>query len=404
MTRLAVASAWPSLTLPAPRPSREWLVERVFRALVAPLPILVAFPGGERIGRGGHGAPVMRLHRPDFLFRRLGVIGPVAFGEAYMAGDWSSTDVAGVLTSFAARLNRPASRIGAAVRRAVDQARPITEQNTVDGARSNISRHYDLSDKFFALFLDETMTYSSALFAPGDDLRAAQLRKIDAVLDDAGVRAGTRVLEIGSGWGSLALRAARRGALVTTTTISDRQHQAVERSVAEAGLGDRVQVLLQDYRDADGQYDAVVSVEMIEAVGAEYWTAYFDTLDRVLVPGGRIALQAITMPHDRMLATKDVRTWIGKYIFPGGQIPSTQVIEDQIAARPTLRVGAKRRLGDHYARTLHEWRTRFDAAEREVAELGFDDTFRKMWRFYLGYSEAGFRSGYLDAWQLRVDK
>jgi cyclopropane-fatty-acyl-phospholipid synthase len=234
----------------------------------------------------------------------------------------------------------------------------------------------------FEVFLDPSMTYSSAWFAPGDDLHAAQLRKIDGILDMAGVREGMHVLEIGTGWGALALRAAERGARVTTLTISAEQKELAEKRIAEAGFASQVQVLLRDYREAQGSYDAVVSVEMIEAVGEEYWPTYFSTIARVLKPGGRVGLQAITMPHDRMLATRSSYTWIHKYVFPGGQLLSVPSIQENVAA-VGLRISSRRQLGPHYALTLHEWRERFLAGWDKVAEAGFDPVFSRMWDFYL---------------------
>ena len=388
---------------PRPAPVRELLMAALFRAAVRELPIRVALPGGKVLGAGDRNSPVMRIVRPAALYRRLGVCGPIGFGEAYLAGDWSSTDPAAVLTPFAARLRRPASRTAALARRKLDQGRPAGERNTPEGAKANIRRHYELSNDMFALFLDESMTYSSAVFAAGDDLRAAQLRKIDAVLDDAGVRPGSTLIEIGTGWGALAIRAAQRGAEVTTVTNSQEQADLASRRIADAGLRDRVTVQLGDYREASGMYDAVVSVEMIEAVGAEFWPVYFATLSRLAAPGGRVALQAITMPHDRLLATRDVYTWTQKYVFPGGQALSVRAIEEQVA-KAGLRIDARRSIGEHYARTLHEWRDRFLAAREQCAALGFDEAFERMWEFYLAYSEAGFRSGFLDCWQIRLGK
>jgi cyclopropane-fatty-acyl-phospholipid synthase len=275
----------------------------------------------------------------------------------------------------------------------------------VDGARQNIHRHYDLSNDLFTAFLDETMTYSSGWFAPGStDLVDAQHRKIDSILDLAGVRAGSRVLEIGTGWGELALQAAKRGAQVTSLTISVEQRNLAIRRIAEAGLADRVDVQLRDYRLADGQYDAVVSVEMIEAVGEEYWPTYFATIDRLLVPGGRVGLQAITMPHDRMLATRKSYTWIHKYIFPGGLCLSVPAIEQNVADHTNLHINQRHELGEHYATTLRLWRQRFLDAWPQINGHGFDDTFRRMWEFYLAYSEAGFRGRYLNVWQFVMTK
>ncbi|MDN5859994.1 MAG: cyclopropane-fatty-acyl-phospholipid synthase family protein, partial [Pseudonocardia sp.] len=221
------------------------------------------------------------------------------------------------------------------------------------------------------------------------------------VLDMARVRAGQHVLEIGTGWGGLAIRAAQRGARVTTLTISTEQARLAEQRVAEAGVGDRVQVLLRDYREAQGHYDAVVSVEMIEAVGERYWPTYFAALDRLLKPGGRVGLQSITMPDDRMRATRRDYTWIHKYVFPGGIIPSGESIAANLADT-TLRAVESRSLGPDYALTLAHWRRTFLDRWEEVAALGFDETFRRMWEFYLGYCEAGFRVGYLDVYQFSL--
>jgi cyclopropane-fatty-acyl-phospholipid synthase len=249
------------------------------------------------------------------------------------------------------------------------------------------------------------MTYSSAWFAgPEQDLVDAQLRKIDGVLDFAGVGPGTHMLEIGTGWGALAIRAALRGAHVTTLTLSAEQKALAELRIQAAGVADRVRVLLRDYREEHGSYDAVVSVEMIEAVGKGYWPTYFATLDRLVRPGGRIGLQAITMPHDRMLASANAYTWMHKYVFPGGLIPSVEAIEDAVAQHTGLRVVRDRAFGQDYALTLRTWRRRFLERWQEVAALGFDETFRRMWEFYLAYSEAGFRAGYLDVHQFCLAK
>jgi cyclopropane-fatty-acyl-phospholipid synthase len=214
------------------------------------------------------------------------------------------------------------------------------------------------------------------------------------------VAEGTTVLEIGTGWGELALRAARRGARVTTLTLSVEQAETAGRRVAEAGLADRVDIRLQDYRDVDGCYDAVVSVEMIEAVGEKWWPTYFRTVDERLSPGGRFGLQAILLPHKRMMASKDSWTWIHKYVFPGGQIPSVEAIEGAVAGHTSLRVLDRHQFGASYAETLRRWRDRFDANADRIKRLGFDRTFRRMWRFYLAYCEGGFRAGYLDVGQL----
>jgi len=389
-------------------PLRALAAERLFRLVVRRLPVRVCLPGGERLGAGGPDAPVMRIERPVAFFHRLGVDAKIGFGESYMAGDWSSPDLADLLTPFASRMATLVPPPLQTLRRWVDARQPRAERNTENGARQNIHRHYDLSNDLFAQFLDETMTYSAAWFddldAGGDGLAQAQRRKIDAILDLAGVHSGTWLLEIGTGWGELALRAARRGAFVTTLTISTEQRDLALRRIADAGLSDRVRVLLCDYRQAQGRFDAVVSVEMIEAVGTQYWPAYFRAIDRLLVPGGRVGLQAITMPHDRMLATRHSYTWIHKYIFPGGQVPSVPAIEQTVAEHTGLRIDARRELAAHYAHTLRLWQVRFRRNWPAITELGFDETFRRMWEFYLAYAEAGFRGNYLNVWQFGMSK
>jgi cyclopropane-fatty-acyl-phospholipid synthase len=286
---------------------------------------------------------------------------------------------------------------------------PHGDDNTVAGARKNIHRHYDLSNDLFRLFLDETLTYSCALFdgEPHDSpepLAQAQRRKIDRLLDVTGVRAGSAVLEIGPGWGELALRAAARGAHVTTITISTEQAALAQDRVAAAGAGDLVDIQLRDYREAQGHYDAVISVEMIEAVGANHWDAYFTTIDRVLNPGGRVGLQAILQDDETVAATGDTHTWIRKYIFPGGQVASEEAIRRTLTGQTSLRVAAVLRFGRHYVETLRRWLHQFEARAREVGDLGFDETFRRMWSLYLAYSEAGFRTGYLDVAQFTLTK
>lgn len=392
---------WPGLATPPRTPMRAAAARWLFLRAVRRLPITVELPDGTRHGGGG---PVMRLLEPDNFFHRLGKDGTIGLGEAYMVGDWTTDALVDVLTAFAARMDDLVPRPLQAMRRFARPRKPAAEQNTVDGARRNIERHYDLSNELFSLFLDESMTYSSAWFeSESEALGEAQTRKVDAILDLAGVRSGTRLLEIGTGWGTLAIRAAQRGADVTSLTISPAQKELAERRIAEAGVADRVRVKLQDYRHETGTYDGVASVEMIEAVGHQHWPEYFGLVERVLEPGGRFGLQAITMPHRQMLATRNAQGWPHKYIFPGGELLSIPEIERQVAAAG-LRLTERRPLGASYARTLSTWRDRFLDRWPDVNELGFDETFRRMFVFYLSYFEAGFRADYLDVWQLRMDK
>ncbi|WP_432157511.1 class I SAM-dependent methyltransferase [Streptomyces sp. bgisy153] len=402
---------WPDVA-GVPRASwpRTAVTGAVVRRALRRLPLRARFAGPDPAGARtvGLGGPLLEVRDPEAFHARIGAHGLVGFGESYMAGEWDAPDLVAALTVLAAHtadlVPAPLQRL----RPLWAARRPEGERNTPDGSRTNISRHYDLSNDLFALFLDDTLSYSSALFrgfpASWDLLAAAQHRKIDRLLDLAGVGAGTRLLEIGTGWGELALRAAARGARVTSLTLSREQRLLARERVRAAGLADRVSVELCDYREARGEYDAVVSVEMVEAVGDEFWPVYFRTLDERLAPGGRVALQAITMPHERMLATRGSFTWIHKYVFPGGRIPSVRAVEESVRDHTRLTVAGRDAYGAHYAETLRLWRERFTERAGEVAALGFDETFRRMWTFYLAYSEAGFRSGYLDVQQFLLTK
>ncbi|MBQ1082820.1 cyclopropane-fatty-acyl-phospholipid synthase family protein [Nocardiopsis sp. B62] len=355
------------------------------------------------------GAPVLWLRDPDAFHARLAHDGLIGFGESYMAGEWDSPDPVAVLTRFAEHYEELVPKPLQPLRHLTLPRRPSSDRNTRAGARRHISHHYDLSNDLFALFLDRTMTYSSALFTDddprdADGLARAQARKTDRLLDAAGVGEGTRLLEIGTGWGELAVRAARRGAHVTSLTLSTEQRDLARERVAAEGLSDRVSVELCDYRDATGTHDAVVSCEMVEAVGERYWPDYFAALDRLVRPGGRVALQTITMEHRLMRASRGSYTWMHKYVFPGGLIPSVTAIREQLAARTGLRITDRLAFGRDYADTLRVWRETFAGAAEQVRSLGFDDTFRHMWTFYLAYCEAGFRSGLIDVEQITMER
>jgi cyclopropane-fatty-acyl-phospholipid synthase len=405
------ADRWPDVAVAAGSPVRAAVARALFTRAVGRLPLLVRFPDGRLLGAGSAGAPVMVLHRPRAFFRRFGASGLIGFGESYLAGDWDCADLTELLTVLASHVTDLIPPLLQRLRTMAVRRPPPDDRQTREGARRNVGHHYDLSNELFALFLDETMTYSSALFATNPEgkpeaaehlLAQAQRRKIDRLLDRAGVGLGTRLLEVGTGWGELALRAAKRGATVVTVTISREQQALAKQRVAEEGLDRQVSVLLRDYRDIEGTFDAICSCEMIEAVGERYWDGYLAVLDRLLAPGGRIGLQAITMPHDRMLATRHTYTWIHKYIFPGGQLPSITAIQNSLARSTRLWVTEREDFGPHYAETLRIWRERFHARAADVAALGFDEVFTRMWTFYLCYSEAGFRSGYLDVSQLTL--
>ena len=404
---------WPARATSPRAAMRATVARLIFERAVAQVPVRVTYPDGRVLGGGSPASPEFEVVRPAAFFARLGRDAKIGFGEAYMAGDWragSGTDLADLLTSFASRLTTLIPPALQRLRVFVDRRVPPDHENTLDGSRTNIAAHYDLSNDLFAAFLDPTMTYSSAWFDESEPmetatrLEEAQLRKIDGMLDLAGVRSGTRLLEIGTGWGTLAIRAAQRGAQVTTVTLSQEQLELACGRAGAAGVSGRVDVRLQDYREIEGEYDAIVSIEMIEAVGEAYWPTYFAALDRLLAPGGRAAIQAITMDHGRFLATRRSFSWIQKYIFPGGIIPSLQAVDDALAAHTTLRVTRQRELRAHYARTLRLWRERFLGQWPRIHAQGFDETFRRMWEFYLAYSEAGFRGGYLGVSQLQMTR
>ncbi len=369
-----------------------------------------------------HDAPTIVLHRPEEFFLRVGRDGLIGFGESYLTGAWDSPDLARLLTTMARDIAGLVPNSLQRFRKLHVARAPRTRRDDLAQAQQDIAHHYDLSNELFKLFLDPSLTYSSALFvAPieprGDHsialpplptdpalLQLAQIRKNERLLDQANVGPGSRVLEIGTGWGELAIRAASRGATVRTVTLSAEQATLARERIAAAGYADRVSVELLDYRLVEGEYDAVVSVEMIEAVGDREWPTYFRKLDSLLAPGGRVAIQAITMPHARMLATRGTWTWINKYIFPGGFLPSVEVIDEITREHTSLRIIDRLAFGTHYGETLRLWDDAFTAAEPEVLSLAFDETFLRMWHFYLLYSKAGFDAGYIDVQQIVLER
>ncbi len=355
--------------------------------------------------RGGANAVMaLDVHRWRF-FSRLLRRADIGAGEAYVDGDWSSPDLVGLSRLFLANEAElaPPSVLGV-IGRFRDRVVHLLRSNTRAQARRNIHAHYDLSNELYALFLDRSMTYSSALFdRPDLDLEAAQRRKYERLAEWAGLRPGQQVLEIGCGWGGFAEFAAGEfGCSVTGVTLSDEQASFARVRMAKAGLDDRVQIRVVDYRDVEATFDAVVSIEMLEAVGHRFLDEFFATVDRVLRPGGRVALQTITIPdqiYDRYRRGTD---WIRDYIFPGGHLPSLGAIQGSLARSTGLVIDRLDDLAADYATTLHSWRNRFWDQEDRVRALGFDDRFMRMWEFYLATCEAAFRDRQIGVLQLSL--
>jgi len=324
-----------------------------------------------------------------------------------MDGLWSSPDLAALIA--VAALNRESLALSAGWWRAPAELRRIIahrlRRNTRSQSRRNISAHYDLGNDFFRLFLDETMTYSSAVFAsPDQSLSDAQRNKYRLIAEGAGLGAGQHVLEIGSGWGGFALYAAGElGCRVTSITISKEQHDLARERVRAAGLQDLVDIQLRDYREISGTYDAIVSIEMLEAVGADFFETFFEACDRALAPGGKMSLQSITFPDAAYETQRRGANWIQTYVFPGGLCPSLAVIE-RASHNTRLLIRSVTDISPDYARTLRAWRTRFMTQLEPVRRLGFDEPFVRMWEYYLALSEAGFATGISQDLQIVFEK
>lgn len=367
--------------------------------------LTVLLPNGEfHQFEGSQPGPAATLDVKDYRFaRRVLASGDIGFAEGYMAGEWESPHLAALLESFAHNHDYIRRLIqGHPAMKAVHWLSHRMNRNSRSGARKNIHAHYDLGNAFYAAWLDSTMTYSSARFTrAGMALDAAQREKYASLARLMDLQSGQSVLEIGCGWGGFAEFAAREvGARVTGVTISQEQYDFARQRMFNAGLSDRVDIQLIDYRDVEGAFDRVASIEMFEAVGLEYWPAYFGKIHDVLKPGGKAGLQIITI-DDALFGGYNKRTdFIQKYIFPGGMLPSEQALKPVID-RAGLAWRAVERFGQDYADTLKLWDERFQAAWDDIRRMGgFDERFRRLWRFYLAYCEAGFRSARTDVIQL----
>ncbi len=410
------------LIIPAEAPDLNQLKERRMdriarRAILALLQKLVH--GGLKLVENGHRhdfgkksdrfslQATIFVHHPQ-LYTRLLFGGSIGAAEAYMEGLWSADDLTTVMRILA--LNQKAfedmekgiARLTAPIYKFYHYVR----KNTKAGSRKNILAHYDLGNDFYALFLDETMTYSCAIFEQEDtSLKEASEAKYDRICRKLQLAAGDRVVEIGTGWGGFALHAVRNyGVHVTTTTISDQQHQFARDRIKAAGLEDRITLLKEDYRDLRGKFDKLVSIEMIEAVGHQFLPVFFRTCSRLLKADGIMALQAITIGDQIFDRHKRSVDFIKRYIFPGSCIPSITAISKAVAEATDLRLVQMEDITSHYSRTLHEWRRRFFANIKKVQALGFSDTFVRMWEYYLCYCEGAFAERYIGDVQMLFSK
>lgn len=365
-------------------------------------------PDGRRFrAEGDKPGPVAELHvHSDDLFARLIREGDLGFCDAYLDGDWSTPD----LQAFMDFVHHDNEELydgfpGIGLVRRFEQLRFWLQRNSKKQARKNISYHYDLGNDFYGLWLDDTMTYSSAIFTdPQQGLEAAQIEKYKSMVDQMGVKPGDHVLEIGCGWGGFAEYAAKeRGLKVTCLTISREQFNYAVDRIEKAGLSDLVTFKLQDYRDEEGTYDGIASIEMFEAVGEKYWPVYFETVRDRLKPGKSATLQIITVADRRWDVYKRGVDFIQKYIFPGGMLPSPSALRTQVE-RAGLGVVKSVEFGKSYDLTLRRWHQTFNEKWDQVAKLGFDERFRRMWNFYLTSCAATFESGNCDVTQITVRK
>ncbi|MCX7324853.1 MAG: cyclopropane-fatty-acyl-phospholipid synthase [Hyphomicrobiales bacterium] len=366
--------------------------------------LTVCLPSGEAyLFRGARSGPDAVFQVKDFAFaRRLALGGDIGFAEAYLNGEWDTPNLARFLELFATNYSAIETMLaGKPLSRLWQILRHFLNRNTRAGSRRNIHAHYDLGNRFYSSWLDESMTYSSGIYAPGDnDLMSAQTRKYRELAEKTGIRVGDRVLEIGCGWGGFAeFAAAEMGAKVTGLTISKEQYDFAVARIAKAGLNDRVEIKLLDYRDEKGIYDRIASIEMFEAVGEQYWPTYFRQVRDRLRDGGTAGLQVITIRDESFRFYKREMDFIRAYIFPGGMLPTPTHMRD-LGQKFGVPMVNEREFGLDYAQTLADWRGRFRLAWPQLMPLGFDERFRRMWEYYLAYCEAGFRSGNIDVRQM----
>ena len=347
----------------------------------------------------------IHIRKPFSMTKSIVLNGSIGFAESYLEGHWDTSDLRSLLLLLLLNedyLTREwKSRFPFNL---LNRLLHIARSNTRSGSRNNIAYHYDLGNSFYSQWLDQSMSYSSALFEDDEEpLELAQQRKYKRIIDLIDPKPGDHILEIGCGWGGLAIEAAKRGCKVTGITLSKEQLEFARNRVMQSRLSSLIELRLQDYRDIDEQFDHIVSIEMFEAVGEAYWPAYFHTLRKSLKTGGRIALQVITMDHDNYHYYKKNPDFIQRYIFPGGMLPSVPIFESH-ATEAGLKLERKDFFGHHYAQTLNRWLKHVDRSTEEITALGYDRRFLRMWRYYLAYCMAGFRGGLVDLMQCQMQR
>jgi cyclopropane-fatty-acyl-phospholipid synthase len=350
---------------------------------------------------------VVAVHDDRFFLRAL-LAGDIGVGESYMEGDWSSPDLVAVVRLAVRNLDQieGSNRFFTAFRRIADYVAHRRNGNSESGSRRNIAYHYDLGNDFYRLFLDRSLAYSCAYYeSGGDTLEKAQIGKFDHICRKLQLRAEDHLLEIGTGWGGFAAYAVETyGCRVTTTTISRQQHDYAQELFARIPAGERIQLLFEDYRNLNGQYDKIVSIEMFEAVGYEHYDDYFGACNRLLKPDGSMLLQTITILESKFQQYRKQSDWIKKYIFPGAELASVVEMQRSLARATGMQIFHLEEIGMHYALTLREWRRRFLEHLGEVRQQGFDERFVRMWDYYLAYCEGAFSEGYIGDVQLVLGK
>ena len=388
--------------------------QKVVLDLLSKMPLgkmQITLPDGEMISIGNGESTIsakIDIKNPDF-FKRCIFFGDIGFGEAYVDGDWDTDNITNVMKWFLLNVDHAPTVSGSNTKsrilnflKFVNKIYHSKRANSISGSRKNISEHYDLNNDFFALFLDPTMTYSSAYFKEANmTLEQAQLAKYDRLCQQMQLKPTDHVLEIGSGWGGNAIYMAKNyGCKVTTLTISEEQYKLAKERIEKENLSDKITILIKDYRLMEGKFDKIVSIEMLEAVGAEYYNSYFKQCSKLLKKNGIFAIQTITCPDSRFENLKNGVDWIQKHIFPGSLLPSVAAINEAVNKTSDLTLVDLKDIGLDYAHTLNVWGKNFNENLSEVKKVGFDDYFIRKWNYYLCYCEAAFAMRNINVMQL----